>query len=168
MYITSSRNGSLTVKRFSSYLSKLLFDLKFIPRGKTDLNKLFEKAAYLGHTHFLVCSSQNSRNQVSLLIYKKKLDGNSYLPDKEYIIELDNLSHKISLKGISKKKAIADKNNLFYFLDNKHKTKSEKSDYSIVATEDKAGSNYKFVVDGKDIGVNFILLGVIEYDKLYS
>jgi len=168
MYITCSRNCSLTVKRFSVYLSKLLFDLKFIPRGRTDLSKLFEKAAYLGHSHFLVCSNQSQKNQLSLLIYKKKSEGAGYLPDKEYILELTNLSHKMPLKVIGKKKSISDKSNLFYFLNSKYKKKSENSDYSIVAHDEKAGCKYKFVVDGNEIGVDFILLGVIEYDKLYS
>ena len=116
MYLTISRKADRLEKSFSKYLSVFLPDIKYIPRGKTSLNKLFKSAIYLGHTFFLLVTKKE-RDSLLLLVYKRK--ENEFYPDKEITFKILELNHLLSYKEINKLKNendFVDKDKVFYFV----------------------------------------------------
>jgi len=67
MFVTVSRKADNFIKKFAKYLSLFLIDVKYIPRGKTPLDKMFKTAIFLGHSYFLISHSL-TKDQVSLMV----------------------------------------------------------------------------------------------------
>lgn len=156
MYITCSRKSDVTSKRFSKYLSKLLPNIEYIPRGKGNLQKIFEKSRYLSNNYFLLCS--NNKQFLHLLIYK--ISDGSYLPDRKYILDVLDLRHSLSFKDIKKyNNVVNDLKKVFYFLDSSNI--SSKSEYGLYFLENNV---FEFRYLDKSIGVKFKIENVIVFD----
>ncbi len=159
MYITCSRKSDIVTKRFSKYLSRLLPDLEYIPRGKSNLLKIFENIKFLGHQYFVICS--NLVGDVKLLIYKLK--GEEYFPDREYTLEVLDLRHFISFKEIKKiNQEVNDLKEVFYFLDKKFKSKT--SDYGVFILDNQIEKIFEFMLKDKSLGIKFKILNVKNFD----
>jgi rRNA maturation protein Rpf1 len=68
MFVTSSRNSDLDVKRFAKYFVNYFPNLNLIPRGKSNLKSLFEKSFYIGYKYFLIFSKIKNSKDVILNI----------------------------------------------------------------------------------------------------
>jgi hypothetical protein len=154
MFILGSRNANLDQKKFIKYLCNFLFGLKFIPRGKTSLKKLFEKSKYFSYNYFLLCSKvRGFKDKLLLNIYK--LDGSNYLLDKKYIIS--NIKYVSSISKIKNMFVeINDFKDIFYFLDNKYKSKDEYYTYKL-----DSNNKLSFICKDKELGFSFNLEKVI-------
>lgn len=83
MFITTSRKADISLKRICKFLSVFFSDIKHIPRGKTELKKIFEKSSYLGYKYFLIVSKKEE--EIFLEIYNLKEEG--YFLDCTYKIK---------------------------------------------------------------------------------
>lgn len=154
MYITVSRKSNNFIKRFSKYMSLFLPGIKSIPRGNTPLSKIFKDAIFLGHAYFLVCLS-GTKNEVSLLIYKKK--GDDFIPDKQIELQVIEMKKQLSIKEIEKIKEqedFVDSNKLFYFLLSK-----KKGNYGVYL-EDNSKCKYSFKYMNQEVGFCFNVITV--------
>jgi rRNA maturation protein Rpf1 len=108
MLITTSRNADIFQKRFCKYLSVFFPEIKHIPRGKSQLKKLFEKASYIGDDFFLLVGKK--KENIELMIYKRK--QKEFFPDKVFLIS--EIFYKSPKEKIQKTNA---KGKFFYFLE---------------------------------------------------
>jgi len=148
MYVTVSRKADDFVKKFSKYLSLFINDIKYIPRGKTPLSKIFESAIFLGHSYFLISRKQD-KDQISLLVYKINYEKKGFFPDKEIIlriIEMDSISSQKELTKIKKEFDFSDKDKIFYFIDSK-----KKGEYGVFV-DDAQERIYSFKLNDNDLG----------------
>jgi CCR4-NOT transcriptional regulation complex NOT5 subunit len=148
MYITVSRNADLFVKRFSKYLSLFVNDIKYVPRGKTPLSKIFKSAIFLGHNYFLI-SRKQEKDLVSLLVYKINYKDKEFYPDKEIVFRIFEMSSSLSKKELNKIQKdydFVDSDKIFYFLGSKNK-----GDYGIFK-DDLKEKRYSFKFHDKDLG----------------
>lgn len=171
MYVTVSRKADNFVKKFSKYISLFINDIKYIPRGKTPLSKIFESAIFLGHSYFLI-SRKLEKDQVSLLVYKINYEKKGFFPDKEIIFRVIEMNSTFSQKELSKIKQdfdFSDKDKIFYFIDCK-----KKGDFGIFV-DDAKEKRYSFKLNDKDLGFFLIHIQTKKFkemkvawlDKLY-
>lgn len=146
MFITTSRKANHLEKKVAKYFSFFLPNLNLIPRGKTPLKKLFEKSCFLGFDYFVKLSKNKSF--FVLEIYKLRKD--QYFLNKKYVIDLQDLNHKIPLKEIRKINSLVyDQTKKFVFLNLENSEKE--SDYKILEEKGKVG----FYFNEKDLGFSF-------------
>jgi hypothetical protein len=158
VYITCSRKSTVISKRFVKYLIKFIPDLKYIPRGNTNLNNIFKKLEYFGVTYFVVCFTKDL--DFLLRIYKFTKEG--YMIDKEYIFKVIDLRHLVPFKKIEENKfSFFDQKKIFYFIDNKFKSKEE--NYGLFSCKNKLEQEdsknvLEFRLDGNYLGFKLELL----------
>jgi rRNA maturation protein Rpf1 len=156
MYITCSRKSDVTSKRFSKYLSRLIPDLKYIPRGKSNLQNIFQKSKYLSYNYLVLCSY--NKQKIDLLIYK--LNDNEYFPDRKYKITILDLRHLLSFKEIEGYyKKFNDLKKVFYFINKSYL--SSKSEYGLYFLENNI---FEFRYSQKLIGTKFKIENVEIFD----
>lgn len=150
MFITTSRNADNFEKKVAKYFSIYLPNVQLIPRGKTPISKIFLKSCFLGFKYFLKVSK--FKNFIKLEIYKLK--GDQYFLDKEHLLEIIDLNHKISLKEIKKINfAFVDKTKFFYFIDFEN---DDDLDYCSVLKNNEI----MFQLDNKDLGFVFKIINI--------
>ncbi len=162
MYVTVSRKADNSVKKFSKYLSLFIDDIKYIPRGKTALSKIFESAIFLGHNYFLI-SRKQEKDQISLLVYKINYKEKAFSPDKEIIfriLDLNSILSKKELDKLKKENDFTDGNKLFYFL-----TSKKKGDYGVFV-DDKKERRYSFKMNAKDLGFFLIHIETKKFKEM--
>lgn len=108
MLITTSRNADISQKRFCKYLSVFFPEVKHIPRGQSQLGKLFNKANYLGDDFLLIVGKK--KENLELVVYKKK--QKDFFPDKSFL--LTDVFYKGPKDKIQSTNA---KGKFFYFLE---------------------------------------------------
>jgi len=156
MFITTSRKSNLLSKRFSKYLTIFLPGIEYLPRGKTNLKKLFEKARYLGHLFFLEVSF--NKGNISLSIFSFKDD--SFFLEREYLIDVLDLRHLRPFPVIKDfSESLSDSKKVFYFLSKKNL--SSKSKFSLLEVEENI---FNFFYDKEYLGFSFKLLNVKKID----
>jgi hypothetical protein len=174
MFILCSRNSNNFQRKFIKYLCKFLFDLEFVPRGKSNLKSLFEKSKYFSYNYFLICSKlKNQNNKLLFNIYK--IENDNYFIDKKYLISNINYNTKAINYNLFFNKIrnyvfeINDFKNIFYFLNEENKSKKSKYTYKLnsiddIENKDNCNSNYNisFVYDDKELGFSFNLEEVIK------
>jgi hypothetical protein len=161
MYITCSKKSNILQKRVGKYLSKYLPDIEYIPRGKTNLLKLFRSATYLGHSNFLLISGNNKQIKLTVYNYNK---NKSFIPQTEYLLNILDLRHILPFKDIeNNNQEINDSNKIFYFL--KKNFFSKRSDYGIFLLEQNPTYNiFEFRLKEKYLGFKFKIVNVKRYD----
>ncbi len=148
MFITSSRKANVSLKSFTKKLSYLLPNVKYVPRGQTNIKKLYDKARYLGHKHFLKTTNPKSNN---ILLQQYTQKGESYFLDKSYLLEPISTDINTyvfvfkSLKDVNKPKE------LFCFLDD-----YQQDDSLLEIKENK--SIVSFVYNQKEINFSFKII----------
>lgn len=156
MFITTSKKTNIFEKRFSKYLSTYLPEIKYIPRGKTSLKKIYEKATYLGHDFFLKVSSQSEKITLSIYFFKE----GSFFLDREYLLEVLDLRCFKNLSYIKKiNDSVNDEKKVFYFLPSKNISKPSK--YGVFEKEENV---FEFLEDGFYLGFSFKILNVKKFD----
>lgn len=157
MFITCSKNPNLLEKRFSKYLTKFLPDLSYIPRGKTSLKKIFEKAIYVGHKYFLKTSHIGSFVNLNIYAFKNQ----TFFLEREYSFEILDLRHFVSFSELEVfKNSFNDAKKLFYFL--KKDNLSLKSKYGVFFSPET--NTFNFLNEDKPLGFNFKIVDVKKYD----
>jgi hypothetical protein len=157
MFVTTSKSSNILVKRFAKYMTVFLPDIKYIPRGKTPLIKIFENARYLGHVFFLKISPNRTNLLLSIFSFRE----NTFFLEREYLIEVIDLRHFLTFSEIkSFKDSISDEKKVFYFLDKKYL--SSKSDYGIFESEEE--NVFSFLKKEKALGFKFKILNVKKFD----
>jgi hypothetical protein len=162
MYVTVSRKADNFVKRFSKYLSLFINDIKYIPRGKTPLSKIFESAIFLGHSYFLI-SRKLEKDQVSLLVYKINYEKKGFFPDKEIIfrvLEMDSTTSQKELGKIKQEFEFTDKDKLFYFI-----AGNKKGEYGVFL-DDLQEKRYSFKLNDKDLGFFLIHIQTKKFKEI--
>lgn len=109
MLITTSRNANISQKRFCKHFSMFFPEVKHIPRGQSQLRKLFEKASYLGDDFLLIVGKK--KENLELVVYKRKQKG--FFPDKSFL--LTDIFYKKPKEKIT---STNTKGKFFYFLEN--------------------------------------------------
>ncbi len=157
MFITTSRKSNLLSKRFSKYLSIFLPDISYIPRGKTNLKKLFEKAIYLGHKYFLEISNDKGQTILSIFSFKES----SFFLEREYILDvLEIRSLKPLKKIILINNKVYDLKKVFYFL--KKDNISLKKEYGLFEIEENI---FEFLENKQSLGFKFKIISVKKFDN---
>jgi hypothetical protein len=146
MFITTSRKANNLEKKVAKYFSIFLPNLKLISRGKTPLKKLFEKSCFLGFDYFV----KLSKNKSFFVMEIYKLRKDQYFLNKKYVVDLQDINHKIPLKEISKiNYLVYDQTKKFSFLNLENSEKE--SDYKILEEKGTVG----FYFNEKDLGFCF-------------
>lgn len=157
MFVTTSRNSNIFSKRFCKYLSIYLPGIKYIPRGKSSLKNIFEKATYLGQKYFLEVSLNETNILLSIFSFKK----DSFYLEREYLIEVIDLRHSLTFSKITSfNNPVNDLKKVFYFLEKKNI--SLKSDYGLFLTEKE--NVFEFLKKEKYLGFKFKILNVKIFD----
>jgi len=162
MFVTVSRKADNFIKKFAKYLSLFLIDVKYIPRGKTPLDKMFKTAIFLGHSYFLISHSL-TKDQVSLMVYKADYKKKSYFPDKEIVFKVLDMNAILSKKAhneLNTENIFTDENKLFYFLSSK-----KKGNYGVFCDDEK-GKKYSFKLNNTDLGFFLVHIDTKKFKEL--
>jgi hypothetical protein len=147
MYVTCSRKSNVFVKSFTKKLSLILPNVKYIPRGQTNISDLFKNSLYLGHKYFL--KTTNTRNKKTILLQQYDLKNKEFFLSKKYLITPISTDLKISVislksqKDINKPKEIFCFLNYFYEVDSLLVLNKEKNVVSFTYNQKEIGFSFK-------------------------
>lgn len=148
MYITCSRKSDDFVKIFTKKFSLILPNIKFIPRGQTNIGDLFKDARYLGHKYFL--KTTNTRTEKTILLQQHNLKNKEYFLSKKYLITPIITALNISVLSLKSQKNINKPKDVFSFLDD-----YQEEDSLLVLNKEESVVSFKY--DEKDVGFSFKL-----------
>ncbi|MFA5745929.1 MAG: hypothetical protein WCX82_04655 [archaeon] len=148
MIITTSRNTTALAKKFCKYLAIFLYGVKHIPRGQTNLSKIFEKSSYLGYNHLLLVSKV--KEGLSLTVYLRT--DKEYLPVSEHIITNINFQTTVPLSQIKKIKQ-QEVNTDVFFLDKEYLKETKDSEITLKQKD----NHFSFFLEKKELGFSFDL-----------
>lgn len=148
MIITTSRNTNALGKKFCKYLAIFLYGVMHIPRGQTQLSKIFEKSSYLGYDYLLVVSKV--KENLSLTIYKRQ--EKEYLLETEHAITNINFQTTVPLSQIKKIKQQESETQLLFL--GKEYLKETKDCEITLKQKD---NHFSFFHEKKELGFSFDL-----------
>lgn len=122
MYITTSKNPSLLEKRLSKYFC-IVFNLNYLPRGKTSLKKLFSKGLYHNYKNFIIIK-KNIDSKISIYFYYKK--QKQYFIQRIYDIEILDIRNLIGFKYLKKQNNNIFDPKYFFYIFNSNKNSNLK------------------------------------------
>jgi len=143
MFITTSRNADNDSKKICKFFSAFFSDVLHIPRGKTQLKKIFEKSLYLGYKYFLIVYKK--KEEFFLEIYSLKEEG--YL--LENCFKIKDLKMKLIFPFNKIKKITVKEKPEFFDL-----FKEVVSDNIVTIKKD---NNFSFLLEEKETGFSFVL-----------
>jgi rRNA maturation protein Rpf1 len=146
MFITCSRKADVFLKSFTKKLSLMFPNVKYVPRGQTNINKLFKKALYLGHKNFL--KTTNTKTEKTIFLEHYLQQNNSFHLHKTYTIEPINTNINISVLSLKSLKDVKKPNHLFCFLNDCYE---EDASLEIIDTK----NNIYFKYNNQDVDFSF-------------
>jgi hypothetical protein len=160
MFITTSRNIDNLGKKIARYFGLFLEGVKYIPRSRTNLKKIFSRSLYFNYNYFLkIIKAKDTKDKYNLEIYK--LNHKQYILEKIYTLNILEIKPKISRSKIKNiNKYISDEKNIFYFLAKTNKENNE--DFVLKFLKEKT---YSFFYKDKEIGFSFKIEKVTSLDR---